>query len=284
MESNPLVFSSSERTSSSADLNTAKEREEKSSKQQLGQTRRKKNEHSSGETGSSEDPGSGLETHGKRITTKHKQAAEAVELPLSIGDTVVELPLSETLIIKHEIAKPNHEIPKSNTTPNKKSAKITEHKPTVSVSTTKERPRDTYISESAPRKTDKRVELSTWHRIEIDKKTGMVSEAPQLAYGKEFTNERVPETVGMQDLLSIASASGQLAVSSVTTVGVLSGAGVTMFQDGAHDEDTPDENDEYDNFSIRERVPIMSLGQSDNWWMAVALIIILLLIVFVLVL
>lgn len=40
---------------------------------------------------------------------------------------------------------------------------------------------------------DRRVEASAWHRIEIDKKTGKAVEDPTLAYGKEFLHEQHAE-------------------------------------------------------------------------------------------
>lgn len=40
---------------------------------------------------------------------------------------------------------------------------------------------------------DRRVETSAWHRIEVDKKTGKAVEDPSVAYGKEFQNEQHQE-------------------------------------------------------------------------------------------
>lgn len=40
---------------------------------------------------------------------------------------------------------------------------------------------------------DRRVEMSSWHRIEVDKKTGQIVENPSLEYGEEFKYEQKQE-------------------------------------------------------------------------------------------
>lgn len=45
---------------------------------------------------------------------------------------------------------------------------------------------------------DRRVETSSWHRIEIDKKTGKAVENPELAYGEEFQREQHQEQLRQQ--------------------------------------------------------------------------------------
>lgn len=45
---------------------------------------------------------------------------------------------------------------------------------------------------------DRRVETSSWHRIEVDKKTGKAVENPELAYGEEFQKEQHQEQLRQQ--------------------------------------------------------------------------------------
>lgn len=64
--------------------------------------------------------------------------------------------------------------------------------------TTTEKPASTTpeVPEQAEVPQDRRVEASSWHRIEIDKRTGKPVEAPALAYGSEFQHEQQQEQAG----------------------------------------------------------------------------------------
>jgi hypothetical protein len=61
---------------------------------------------------------------------------------------------------------------------------------------------------------DHHVEQSSWHSIEVDNKTGRAVEEPSFSYGEAFQNEQKTETNAFHTDDGIASASGQLAVSS----------------------------------------------------------------------
>jgi len=61
---------------------------------------------------------------------------------------------------------------------------------------------------------DRHVEQSSWHSIEVDNKTGRAVEEPSFSYGEAFQNEQKTEANAFHTDDGIASASGQLAVSS----------------------------------------------------------------------
>lgn len=46
--------------------------------------------------------------------------------------------------------------------------------------------------------TDRRVEMSAWHRIEVDAATGKAVESPEVAYGEEFKREQRQEQLHVQ--------------------------------------------------------------------------------------
>jgi len=61
---------------------------------------------------------------------------------------------------------------------------------------------------------DHHIEQSTWHNIEVDNKTGRAVEEPTFSYGEAFRNEQRTEANAFHTDVAVASASGQLAVSS----------------------------------------------------------------------
>ncbi len=52
----------------------------------------------------------------------------------------------------------------------------------------------------------RRVETSSWHRIEIDKKTGQVIDNPEIAYGEEFKREKQKEVLRANRMGSVGAA------------------------------------------------------------------------------
>ncbi|MGB4759575.1 MAG: hypothetical protein WBP26_05985 [Candidatus Saccharimonadales bacterium] len=76
------------------------------------------------------------------------------------------------------------------------------------------------LSEDEPPQVDKsrRVETSSWHRMEVDKATGKIVENPSLAYGEAFEAERHQE-VKTQASADASNSSGLVAAS----VGLLGG-------------------------------------------------------------
>jgi hypothetical protein len=58
------------------------------------------------------------------------------------------------------------------------------------------------------------LEQSTWHNIEVDNKTGRAAEEPTFSYGEAFKDEQRTETNAFHTDTAVATASGQLAVSS----------------------------------------------------------------------
>jgi hypothetical protein len=61
---------------------------------------------------------------------------------------------------------------------------------------------------------DHHIEQSAWHNIEVDNKTGKAVEEPTFSYGEAFQNEQKTEANAFHTDDGVASASGQLAVSS----------------------------------------------------------------------
>jgi len=61
---------------------------------------------------------------------------------------------------------------------------------------------------------DHHIEQSAWHNIEVDDKTGRAVEQPSFSYGEAFQEEQKTEANAFHTDDGIASASGQLAVSS----------------------------------------------------------------------
>ena len=61
---------------------------------------------------------------------------------------------------------------------------------------------------------DHHIEQSTWHNIEVDNKTGRAVEEPTFSYGEAFKDEQRTEANAFHTDGAVASASGQLAVSS----------------------------------------------------------------------
>ena len=61
---------------------------------------------------------------------------------------------------------------------------------------------------------DHHLEQSAWHNIEVDNKTGRAVEEPTFSYGEAFQNEQKTEANAFHTDDGVASASGQLAVSS----------------------------------------------------------------------
>ena len=61
---------------------------------------------------------------------------------------------------------------------------------------------------------DHHLEQSAWHNIEINNKTGRAAEQPSFTYGEAFKDEQKAEANSFDHDGAIATASGQLAVSS----------------------------------------------------------------------
>lgn len=64
---------------------------------------------------------------------------------------------------------------------------------------------------------DRRVEMSSWHRIELDKKTGQIVESPSLEYGKEFKYEQQQEKMKQDNTRQIGSLPVGFAVGGTTS-------------------------------------------------------------------
>lgn len=61
---------------------------------------------------------------------------------------------------------------------------------------------------------DHHIEQSAWHNIEVDNKTGKAVEQPSFSYGEAFQDEQRTEANDFHNDGEVATASGQLAVSS----------------------------------------------------------------------
>jgi hypothetical protein len=64
------------------------------------------------------------------------------------------------------------------------------------------------VNAEADLKTDRRVEMNSWHRFEVDARTGKMVEDPSITYGEAFRRERQQETLTKQTAGGGTSQSG----------------------------------------------------------------------------
>lgn len=114
----------------------------------------------------------------------------------------------------------------------------------------------------------RRVEVSAWHRIEIDTATGKTVENPTFEYGREFHREQQRESLGQ--LLAVAVTGTVFALGSVASTHRLPAGN----QSAPLAQSAPKSATDNSNFAAQRQLARQALATTPAWLWALLLVVI----------